>query len=58
MAAILTRIHGEGAVDPNLYTWACYFTDVPEWAKPYVGYCTANLLVKGYGDQRYGAGDP
>lgn len=58
LAAILTRIHGEGAVDPNLYTWACYFTDVPEWAKPYVGYCTANLLVKGYGDQRYGAGDP
>ncbi len=58
LAAILTRIHGEGTVDPNLYTWACYFTDVPEWAKPYVGYCTANLLVKGYGDQRYGAGDP
>lgn len=57
LAAILTRIHGEGTVDPNLYTWACYFTDVPEWAKPYVGYCTASLLVKGYGDQRYGAGD-
>lgn len=58
LAAILTRIHGEGVVDPKQYAWACYFTDVPEWAKPYVGYCTANLLVKGYGDQRYGSGDP
>lgn len=58
LAAILTRIHSEGTVDPNLYTWACYFTDVPEWAKPYVGYCTANLLVQGYGNQKYGSGDP
>ena len=48
MAAILTRLHGEGEVNPNIYTWACYFTDVPDWAKPYVGYCTANLLVAGY----------
>lgn len=58
LAVILTRIHGEGTVDPKQYTWACYFDDVPEWAKPYVGYCTANLLVKGYGNQKYGSGDP
>lgn len=37
MAAILTRLHGEGEINPNHYTWACYFTDVPDWAKPYVG---------------------
>lgn len=58
MAAILTRLHGEGEVDPNLYTWACYFTDVPDWARPYVGYCTANLLVTGYDATRYGPNDP
>lgn len=58
MAAILTRLHGEGAVNPDHYTWACYFTDVPAWAKPYVGYCTANLLVAGYDASRYGPNDP
>ena len=58
MAAILTRLHGEGEVNPDLYTWACYFTDVPAWAKPYVGYCTANLLVAGYDATRYGPNDP
>ena len=39
-------------------TWACYFTDVPAWAKPYVGYCIANLLVSGYDSSRYGPNDP
>lgn len=58
MAAVLTRLHGEGEVDPNLYAWACYFEDVPSWARPYVGYCTANLLVTGYDAYRYGPNDP
>ena len=57
MAAVLTRLHGEGQVNPSLYTWACYFTDVPDWAKPYVGYCTANLLVAGYDASHYGPND-
>jgi len=57
LAAILTRLHGEGQVDPNHYTWACYFKDVPEWAKPYVGYCVANLLVAGYNETQYGPND-
>jgi len=57
LAAILTRLHGEGQVDPNHYTWACYFEDVPEWAKPYVGYCVANLLVAGYNETQYGPND-
>ena len=58
LAAILTRLHGEGEVDPNQYAWACYFDDVPEWARPFVGYCTATLLVKGYGNGTYGPNDP
>lgn len=58
LVAILTRLHGGGEIDPAHYAWACYYSDVPEWARGYVGYCTAHLLVVGYGDQRYGAGDP
>lgn len=57
MAALLTRLHGEGEVNPEYYTWACYFTDVPQWAKPYVGYCVASLLVTGYNESRYGPHD-
>ena len=58
MAAVITRLHGEGEVNPEHYTWACYFTDVPAWAKPYVGYCIANLLVSGYDVYHYGPNDP
>ena len=58
MAAVITRLHGEGEANPEHYTWACYFTDVPAWAKPYVGYCIANLLVSGYDSSRYGPNDP
>lgn len=58
LAAVLTRLHGEGEIDPNLYTWACYFEDAPNWAKPYIGYCTASLLMKGYDSRLFGAGDP
>ena len=54
MAALLTRLHGEGEVNPEHYAWACYFTDVPDWAKPYVGYCVASLLVAGYDESHYG----
>lgn len=57
MAALLTRLHGEGEVNPEHYTWACYFTDVPAWAKPYVGYCVASLLVNGYDESHYGPND-
>jgi len=58
LAALLTRLHGGKETNPEHYTWACYFTDVPQWARPYVGYCTATLLVSGYGNQIYGAADP
>lgn len=58
LAAILTRLHGEGEVNPEHYAWACYFEDVPGWARPYIGYCTASLLMKGYDSRLFGAGDP
>lgn len=57
LAVLLTRLHGEGTVNPEHYTWACYFTDVPAWAKGYVGYCTAMRLVSGYGGEQFGADD-
>ncbi len=34
------------------------FTDVPEWAKPYVGVCAANGIIAGYGDGRFAPADP
>lgn len=33
------------------------FTDVPEWAKPYVGVCAANGIMTGYGDGRFAPAD-
>ena len=47
MAAVITRLHGEGEVNPEHYTWACYFTDVPAWAKPYVSAALLKGLVQG-----------
>ena len=44
--------------DSAFYRSLCSFTDVPEWAKSYVGYCVANDLVAGYGNGRYGSNDP
>ena len=58
MATILTRLHGGSETVPGHYDWACYYTDVPDWARGYVGYCTANLLMVGYGTQRFGSNDP
>ena len=58
MATILTRLHGGSETVPGHYDWACYYTDVPDWARGYVGYCTANLLMVGYGNQRFGSNDP
>ena len=58
MATILARLHGGANVKAHQYMWACVYSDVPSWAIPYVGYCTANLLVSGYGNGLYGAADP
>lgn len=61
MAAVLTRVianpeHVEA--DSAYYRSKCSFTDVPDWAKVYVGYCAANHLVAGYGNGLYGSNDP
>ncbi len=58
LAAILTRLHIEDGVSPDSYAWACYFADVPAWARPYAGYCVASLLMRGYDSSRFGPNDP
>ncbi len=57
LAVILTRLHGGSKVDPSIYTEDCYFTDVPAWAKPYIGYCAGNQLMSGYGGGAFGPDD-
>lgn len=61
MAVMLARI----TVNPEhleservYYAKQCHFTDVPEWARPYVGFCVSNHIVSGYDTGLYGAGDP
>lgn len=61
MAALLTRIvantdHVEA--ERVYYSGQCSFTDVSDWAKVYVGYCSVNHLVAGYGNKLYGPNDP
>lgn len=61
LAALLTRIIGNPdhvAAEQDYYSKQCTFTDVPDWAKVYVGYCAANHLVAGYGNGLYGSNDP
>lgn len=38
--------------------WSMTFTDVPDWAKPYVGYAYANGLTNGYNATTFGSSDP
>lgn len=38
--------------------WAIPFTDVADWAKPYVGYAWANGLTKGVSDTEFGSTAP
>lgn len=39
-------------------SWQMPFTDVPEWAKPYVGYAYANKLTTGLNDTTFGSSSP
>ncbi len=39
-------------------TWNVPFTDVADWAKPYVGYAYANGLTMGTGADTFGGSDP
>lgn len=61
MAVLLARIsvapeHLE--TEREHYSKQCDFTDVPDWARPYVGFCSSNSLVSGYGNGLYGSNDP
>lgn len=46
------------AAEKDLYTRKCTYPDVPDWAKVYVGYCSFNGLMVGYGGNRFGGLDP
>jgi len=61
LAAILARVNGDEKTvkaDIEEFTLNCYFSDVPEWAKPYVGYCARKCLMNGYSMSRFGPDDP
>lgn len=60
MAVMLTRLYGgidEAEGNPEYYSRLCKaaFTDVPDWATPYVGYCYENKLITGIGKGLYGS---
>ena len=60
LATILTRVQGNPnhvQADQAYYIGQCQFSDVPEWARLYVGYCYANGLMAGYGGEVFGADD-
>lgn len=60
LSVMLTKMIGNQEhiqADKNFYLNQCDFTDVPDWAKLYVGYCNANRLMVGYGDGIFGAAD-
>ena len=50
---MLVRLLGKEA-EAKAGTWDNPFTDVADWAKPYVGYAYANGLTKGTGDTTFG----
>ena len=61
LAVILTRLSDDtGDMDRNAayYRTICPFTDVPEWAMPFAGYCAEKKLMAGYGNKRFGPNDP
>lgn len=60
LATVLTRLNGDLEyiqTDLTYYAGQCKFSDVPEWAKPYVGYCYTNGLMLGYDTGAFGADD-
>ena len=53
---MLVRLLGKEEEAAN-GSWQMPFTDVPEWAKPYVGYAYANKLTTGLNDTTFGSGN-
>lgn len=61
LAVILTRLTdttGDMSRNSAYYRTICRFTDVPEWAMPYAGYCAQKHLMSGYGNKVFGSNDP
>lgn len=61
LAVILTRLSdetGDMGRNAEYYRTVCPFTDVPEWAMPYTGYCAEKNLMSGYGNRLFGPSDP
>lgn len=61
LAVLLARLIGNPEhleADQSFYASQCVFADVPDWAKPFVGFCYTNGLVAGYGNGLYGYNDP
>lgn len=52
-ATMLVRLLGKGE-DARSGSWEIPFTDVANWAKPYVGYAYANGLTTGVSETRFG----
>ena len=60
LAVILARMsvnEGHLLADQKFYSGQCKFSDVPEWARAYVGFCSTNGYMVGYGNGAFGAGD-
>lgn len=61
LAVILTRLSDDtGDMNRNAayYRTVCPFTDVPEWAMPFAGYCAEKKLMAGYGNKQFSPNDP
>ena len=61
MAVMLARVIGASfEIESNKaeYAGLCPFSDVPEWAKAYIGYCVSQNLIKGIGNNLYGSNLP
>ena len=60
LAVVLARLNGASEqiqAQQSDFALQCSFPDVPEWARPYVGYCYANGLMVGYDMGKFGAQD-
>ncbi len=61
LAVLLVRLRGgeeELLANADYFARGCKFSDVPEWAKLYVGYCACCNLLAGYDKLCFGASDP
>ena len=53
---MLVRLLGKEA-EAKAGSWTTPFTDLADWAKPYVGYAYTNGLTNGLSADRFGSGD-